>query len=362
MSRSAGIGRDLVGLLAAQVDRAPARRRAGADRRPVVGGDGQPGPGRRPRCWPPPRRGPSPAVATSATTTRNGCRPGSGRCWSGRSTASSTPRWPTCDRPSHGPDRTDPARRSPTPGCPPTRSHAVIDRALTEDLRDGPDVTTLATVPRRSAEPGQHHPPAGRCAGRRPGGHGRLRHGAGSAAEFDQLVPDGGDLVAGEPALVIAGPDGRHPDRGAHRAEPADPSVRDRHRHQGLGGRGRRHRRQDPGHPQDAAGAAGAGEVRRALRRRGEPPDEPGRRRADQGQPRRGGRFGPGGDRGRPGRGSARSRSRSRSTPSISSTRRSRPAPNSILLDNFSTADTVEAVRRARSADRAGCCWRPPAG
>ena len=33
-----------------------------------------------------------------------------------------------------------------------------------------------------------------------------------------------------------------------------------------------------------------------------------------------------------------------------------------ILLDNFSTAGHGEAVRRVRSADRTGCCWRPPAG
>ena len=92
MSRSAGIGRDLVGLLAAQstAARLGSRRRAG--RRPVVGGDGEPGPGRRRRCWPPPRRAPSPAAATSAPTTRSGCRPGSGRCWSGRPAARSTSR------------------------------------------------------------------------------------------------------------------------------------------------------------------------------------------------------------------------------------------------------------------------------
>ena len=40
-------------------------------------------------------------------------------------------------------------------------------------------------------------------------------------------------------------------------------------------------------HPQDDARAAGAGEVRRALRRRRQPPHGPVRRRARQGQPRR---------------------------------------------------------------------------
>ena len=59
-----------------------------------------------------------------------------------------------------------------------------------------------------------------------------------------------------------------------------------------LGGRGGRHRAPDPRHPQDHAGAARAGEVRGALRRRGQPPDVAVGRRADQGQPRRGGRLG----------------------------------------------------------------------
>ena len=86
-----------------------------------------------------------------------------------------------------------------------------------------------------------------------------------------------------------------------------------------LGRRGRRHRCGRPRHPQDDAAAAGAGEVRRALRRRREPPDVAVRRGAGQGQPRgrggRGRRGVPGGARGVPrraGRGRGRQRRRSR--------------------------------------------------
>ncbi|MET0966891.1 MAG: carboxylating nicotinate-nucleotide diphosphorylase [Nakamurella sp.] len=81
---------------------------------------------------------------------------------------------------------------------------AVIDRALSEDLRDGPDITTVATVradrlSRANITPRQ----AGVLAG-----------GAVAMAvfetvffdtEFDQLVPDGGSLTPDVPALVIAG-------------------------------------------------------------------------------------------------------------------------------------------------------------
>ena len=52
------------------------------------------------------------------------------------------------------------------------------------------------------------------------------------------------------------------------------------------------HRRPGARHPQDDAGAARAGEVRRALRRRRQPPDGAVGRGAGQGQPRRRGRRG----------------------------------------------------------------------
>ncbi len=160
--------------------------------------------GRRRRCWRPPRRAPSPGAATSAPTTRIGCRPGSGRCWSASPVVRSMSRLPSCDRPWHGPDRGDPGGDRRRRAGVRRGGRAVVERALAEDLRDGPDVTTSSTVPRRPAEPGEHHPPAGRGAGRRPGRHGGVRDGVRSPRSFDQLVADGGALVAGEPALVIA--------------------------------------------------------------------------------------------------------------------------------------------------------------
>ena len=117
---------------------------------------------------------------------------------------------------------------------------------------------------------------------------------------------------------------GAHPGpahRGADDAQPGLPPVRHRHRDRRLGGRGRGHRREDPRQPQDAAGTAGAAEVRRPGRRRRQPPDGPRRRGPDQGQPRRGGRFGGGGAAGRARARHRTSRARSRSTASSSSTR-----------------------------------------
>jgi len=83
---------------------------------------------------------------------------------------------------------------------------SVIDRALAEDLADGPDVTTLATVPADQSARAQLTP-------RQPG---VLAGGSIAAQVFrtvigphvrvEQLVPDGGALVPGEPALVVDGP------------------------------------------------------------------------------------------------------------------------------------------------------------
>jgi nicotinate-nucleotide pyrophosphorylase (carboxylating) len=83
---------------------------------------------------------------------------------------------------------------------------AVIRVALDEDLRDGPDVTTLATVPADQS-----------CrAAVTPRAAGVLAGGSVALAVFDTLLggdlqilslaADGFDLVPGTPALVIAGP------------------------------------------------------------------------------------------------------------------------------------------------------------
>ncbi len=82
----------------------------------------------------------------------------------------------------------------------------VIDRALAEDLADGPDVTTLATVPEGQRTRALLTP-------RRPGvlAGGPIaaqvfRTVIGPDVSVDQVVPDGGALVPGEPALIVHGP------------------------------------------------------------------------------------------------------------------------------------------------------------
>ena len=74
-------------------------------------------------------------------------------------------------------------------------------------------------------------------------------------------------------------------------------AVRHRDAHPALGRRARGHRRDGARHPQDHAWAAGAGEVRRALRRRHQQAHGPVRRGDDQGQPHARGRLARGGVR-----------------------------------------------------------------
>ncbi len=82
---------------------------------------------------------------------------------------------------------------------------AVIDRALAEDLRDGPDVTTESTVPAQQLSIGNVVP---RSAGVFAGGPVAMAvfETVSFTAEFEQVVPEGGLLEPGRPALVIAGP------------------------------------------------------------------------------------------------------------------------------------------------------------
>jgi nicotinate-nucleotide pyrophosphorylase (carboxylating) len=81
---------------------------------------------------------------------------------------------------------------------------AVIDLALSEDLRDGQDITTVATVRADRLSRANITP---RQAGVFAGGPVAMAvfETVYFAAEFDQLVPEGGDLTADVPALVIAG-------------------------------------------------------------------------------------------------------------------------------------------------------------
>jgi nicotinate-nucleotide pyrophosphorylase (carboxylating) len=92
-------------------------------------------------------------------------------------------------------------------GLDPGGVAAVIDTALAEDLRDGPDVTTTATVPAEQSSVAAITP-------RQPG---VLAGGPVALAVFEMvgagfggvsgeiLVPDGGTLVPGEAALLVRG-------------------------------------------------------------------------------------------------------------------------------------------------------------
>ena len=83
---------------------------------------------------------------------------------------------------------------------------AVIDRTLAEDLIDGPDVTTAATVPADQVARARLTPrQAGVLAGG-PIAAQVFRTVIGPAVSVEQLVADGGALVPGEPALVVDGP------------------------------------------------------------------------------------------------------------------------------------------------------------
>jgi nicotinate-nucleotide pyrophosphorylase (carboxylating) len=81
---------------------------------------------------------------------------------------------------------------------------AVIDRALSEDLRHGPDITTVATVRADRLSRANITP---RQAGVLAGGPVAMAvfETVFFDTEFDQLVPEGGHLTADVPALVIAG-------------------------------------------------------------------------------------------------------------------------------------------------------------
>ncbi|MGS0687240.1 carboxylating nicotinate-nucleotide diphosphorylase [Nakamurella sp. GG22] len=82
---------------------------------------------------------------------------------------------------------------------------ALIDRALSEDLRDGPDVTTDATVPADQLSVANITP---RSAGVLAGGPVAMAvfETVSFTAEFEQLVAEGGRLIPGVPALAVAGP------------------------------------------------------------------------------------------------------------------------------------------------------------
>ena len=176
---------------------------------------------------------------------------------------------------------------------------------------------------------------------------------------------DGDRCRAAHRARAHRRPHARGPHRRAHGAQPPRPPVRNRDADAPLRRRDRGHRRGDPRHAQDDAGAAGAREVRRALRRRAQPPLRPRRRDPRQGQPpaRRG--------RGRAG-GRAASRGRNGlpievEAETLDDVREALAAgAEQILLDNMPPAlmrEAVAARRRAgrRSRPRAASRSRPSA-
>jgi nicotinate-nucleotide pyrophosphorylase (carboxylating) len=83
---------------------------------------------------------------------------------------------------------------------------AVIDRALAEDLIDGPDVTTAATVPVDQVAWAQLTPRQGGVLAGAPIAAQVFRTVIGSAVSIEQPVADGDLLVPGQPALVVHGP------------------------------------------------------------------------------------------------------------------------------------------------------------
>jgi len=92
-------------------------------------------------------------------------------------------------------------------GLDPEQVAAVIATALAEDLRDGPDVTTTATVPADQSSVAAITP---RQPGVLAGGPVALAVfetvGAGfGGVSAEILVPDGGTLVPGETALLVRG-------------------------------------------------------------------------------------------------------------------------------------------------------------
>ena len=136
-------------------------------------------------------------------------------------------------------------------------------------------------------------------------------------------------------------------DRRAHGAQLPAAAVGHRHADAPVRRRGGRPHH-GPRHAQDDAAAARAGEVRRARRRRRQPSLRPGRRHADQGQPRApGGRREQG--RGADARGEAETADRGRGAePRARSTTRCEAGADIVLLDNLSTPDIIEAVRQCR--------------
>ena len=126
----------------------------------------------------------------------------------------------------------------------------------------------------------------------------------------------------------------------------------------------RGHGGQDPRHPEDHPGTAGAGEGSGGRRRRDQPPDGPLRRDPDQGEPRGAGGRGRGGGAARP-RGAARPAGRGRVPrprrgPAGRRGRRGPAAPRQHEPGRAARGGGAAARRQRRpsSRPRAGSPWR----
>ena len=216
------------------------------------------------------------APATSTRPTRPTVRPRRWRSYAGRRPSDGADR--VIDRPharcdaAAGPPLRDRAR--PTPGSTRRRDRRRDRRARSRRTcrRPDDDVTSVATVPADGPRHGRLRRPRGRR-GRRA--RRSPRWSSTRAGRRRRRSPTGCPTATGSPpATSCCGSPGR-PAACSPPSAPRStclPPVRRRDRHRALGGRARGHRRAGPRHPQDAARAARAGEVRGALRRRRQPP------------------------------------------------------------------------------------------
>ena len=165
----------------------------------------------------------------------------------------------------------------------------------------------------------------------------------------DWRLPDGSRVSPGSVVAVARRAAPVDPHRRADRPQLPRPPLRGGHPHPPLrgGGRGRGPRRPGPRHPQDHPGPAGPGEGGGAGRRRPQPPGQPLRGGAGQGQPPRRGHHHRGGGRG-PGRCGRAGWSRSSATGRTRSTRRWRPGPPWCCSTTWPPTRRPPAWRRVR--------------
>ena len=201
----------------------------------------------------------------------------------------------------------------------------LIAVALDEDLADGVDVTSVATIPLDLVSTATFGARARGVIAGLPVAAAVIEMVCGAAAsDFEHARRRRHGGRAGNRDRASDGADPAAPHRRTHRAQPAVSPVGRGDAHAPLGRSARGNRRPGARHAQDDAGPAGAREVRRALRRRREPSHGSLRHGAREGQPRRRGRWrrrgvppregpgvdDPGRDRGRLARRTARRRSR----------------------------------------------------